>query len=220
MTFEKMPFEKMTFEKMTFEKMTFEKMNVEKMTFEKMTFEKMTFEKMTFEKMTFDKMTFEKNFRSVSKSDSQKLVILRMSWRVFHVQDILLIGICFWGFALPVLEYCSAVWCSTADTHHKLLDRIVSGACFFNRGVWLSATLHIVELWQYYVPCIRSGVTRCTLSMMLYLCRMCQCVARGASVSHRFIYSRLLAAELRSTRGFLFPSQYNNNNTNNNNNFY
>ena len=41
----------------------------------------------------------------------------------------------FWGFVLPVLEYCSAVWCTAADTHLKLLDRVVSGACFLARGV-------------------------------------------------------------------------------------
>ena len=33
------------------------------------------------------------------------------------------------------LEYCSAVWCSDADTHLKLLDRVVSGACFSAGGV-------------------------------------------------------------------------------------
>ena len=36
---------------------------------------------------------------------------------------------------MPVLEYCSAVWCSAADTHLKLLDRVVSGACFLAGGV-------------------------------------------------------------------------------------
>ena len=55
------------------------------------------------------------------------------SWRVFH--DKLLIGRCFWGFVLPVLEYYSAVWCSAADTHLKLLDRVVSSACFIAGGV-------------------------------------------------------------------------------------
>ena len=37
--------------------------------------------------------------------------------------------------------------------------------------VWvcLIVTLHIVDLWHYYVCCIRSGVIRCTLSMVLYL---------------------------------------------------
>ena len=42
----------------------------------------------------------------------------------------------FRGFVMPVLEYCSAVWCSTADTHLKLLDRSVSGARFLTGGVF------------------------------------------------------------------------------------
>ena len=37
---------------------------------------------------------------------------------------------CFRGFVLPVLEYCSAVWRSAADTHLKLLNHAVSGASF------------------------------------------------------------------------------------------
>ena len=28
------------------------------------------------------------------------------------------------GFALPVLEYCSTVWCSAADGHLKQMDRV------------------------------------------------------------------------------------------------
>ena len=39
------------------------------------------------------------------------------------------------GIVLPVLEYCSAVWCSAADTHLNLLDRAVSGASFLSGGV-------------------------------------------------------------------------------------
>ena len=74
------------------------------------------------------KMTFEKHLHSVSTAVSRRLAILRKSWRVFH--DRLLLGRCFCGFALPVLEYCSAVWCSAADAHLKLLDRAVSGAWF------------------------------------------------------------------------------------------
>ena len=73
-------------------------------------------------------MAFEKHLRSVSRAASQRLGILRKSWQVFY--DRLLLGRCFRGFALPVLEYCSAVWCSAADTHLKLLDRIVSGVSF------------------------------------------------------------------------------------------
>ena len=71
--------------------------------------------------VTFDsKMTFEKHLRSVSRAASQRLGILRKSWRVFH--DGTLLWRCFWDFVLPVLEYCSAVWCPGADTHLKLPD--------------------------------------------------------------------------------------------------
>ena len=58
--------------------------------------------------VTFDsKITFEKHLRAVSRAASQRLGILRKSWRVFH--DRSLLGRCFRGFLLPVLEYCSAV---------------------------------------------------------------------------------------------------------------
>ena len=66
--------------------------------------------------VTFDsKLTFEKHLRSVSRAASQRLGVLRNSWRVFY--DRLHIVRCFWGFVLPVLEYCSAVWCLAANTH-------------------------------------------------------------------------------------------------------
>ena len=65
---------------------------------------------------------------------SSKAWYLQESWRVFH--DRLLLGRCFLGIVLPVLEYCSAVWCSAADTHLKLLDRVVSGARFLTGGVF------------------------------------------------------------------------------------
>ena len=67
------------------------------------------------------KMTFEKHLRSVSRAASQWLGILK-SWQVFH--DRLLLGRCFRGFVLQVLEYCSAVWCSAAHTHLRPLDRM------------------------------------------------------------------------------------------------
>ena len=52
--------------------------------------------------VTFDsKMTFERHLRSVSIAASQRLGILRKSWRVFH--DRSLLGRCFRGFVLPVL---------------------------------------------------------------------------------------------------------------------
>ena len=56
------------------------------------------------------------------------------------------------GFVLPVLECCSAVFCSAADTHRKLLESVVSDVSFLT-GVCLNVTLHIVDLWRYYVCC-------------------------------------------------------------------
>ena len=37
---------------------------------------------------------------------------------------------------LEVLEYCSAVWCSAAETHLKLLDRVVGGGSFLTGCVF------------------------------------------------------------------------------------
>ena len=85
--------------------------------------------------VTFDsKMSFEKHFRSVSRAASQRLGILRKSLQVFD--DRLLLARCFRWFVLPVLEYCFAVWCSAADTHLVLLDRVVSGTSFLTGGVF------------------------------------------------------------------------------------
>ena len=81
----------------------------------------------------YSKMTFEKRLRSVSRAASQRLGILRKSWQIFHYR--FLLGRCLLGFVLPVLESCSAVWCSAADTHLKLLDRVVNGDCFLTGGV-------------------------------------------------------------------------------------
>ena len=53
---------------------------------------------------------------------------MRNSWQVFHYRSLLLRS--FWSFVLPVLEYCSAVWCSSADSHLKLLNRVVRSAGF------------------------------------------------------------------------------------------
>ena len=63
--------------------------------------------------VTFDaKMTFEKHLRSVSSAAAQGLGIMRKSWQVFHDRSLLLRS--FWSLVLPVLEFCSAVWCSAA----------------------------------------------------------------------------------------------------------
>ena len=74
------------------------------------------------------KMTFEKHLRSVSSDAAQRLGIMRKSRQIFH--DLSLLLRYFWSFVLPVLEYCSAVWCSAADSYLKLLYRVVRSAVF------------------------------------------------------------------------------------------
>ena len=118
------------------------------------------------------KMTFEKHLRAVSRAASQRLRILRKSWQVFH--DRLLLGRCFGCFVLPVLEYCSAMWCSAADTPLKLLDRVVSGASFLPGGVFECDLAHrrsvAVLCMLYKIRC-----NPLTLFMVLFLRRMCRC---------------------------------------------
>ena len=147
-------------------------------------------------------MTFEKHLRSVSRAASQRLGILRKSWRVFH--DRSLLWRCFWGFVLPVSEYCSAVWCSAADTHLKLLHRAVSGARFLTGVVFECDIAHrrtVAVLCMLYKikcnpvhplngalpwPCVPVRVTHGALGTLM----------------------RRLAAEARSIARLLFPCQY------------
>ena len=147
-------------------------------------------------------MTFEKHLCSVSIAASQRLGILRKSWRVFH--DRSLLGRCFRGFVLPVLEYCPAVWCSAADAHLKLMDHAVSGARFLTGGLFECDIAHR-----------RSVAVLC----MLYKIR-CEAMhpLNGALPApyvpvqlHAVLWSHIgtlmhrLAAEPRRTAGLLFP---------------
>ena len=155
--------------------------------------------------MTFDsKLTFEKHLRSVSRAASQRLGILRKSWRVFHNK--LVIGRCFWGFVLPVLEYRSAVWCSAADTHLKQLDLVVSSACFLAGGLLNCDLSHRRSV---AVLCMLNKI-RCnpkhplcgTLPVPYVPVR----VTRGALTAHWYTFAPS-AAEPRITAGLLFTSQ-------------
>ena len=78
-------------------------------------------------------MTFEKHLRSVSSAAAQRFGIMRKSWQVFHDRSLLVRSFC--SFVVPVLEYCSAVWCSAANSHLKLLDRVVRSSGFLAGGV-------------------------------------------------------------------------------------
>ena len=132
-------------------------------------------------------MTFEKHLRSVSRAASQKLGILRKSWRVFHDRSIL--GRCFRGFVLPVLEYRSAVWCSAAGTHLKLLDRAVSGARFLTGGVFECDISHrrsvAVLCMLYKIGCNPVHSLNGALPGPYVPVR----VARGSLVAHRYTYA-------------------------------
>ena len=132
-------------------------------------------------------MTFEKHRRSVSRAASQRLGILRKSWRVFH--DKLLIGRCFWVFFLPVLKYCSAVWCSAADTHLKLLDRVVSGACFLAGDVLTCDLSHrrsvVVLCMLYKIRCNPKHPLCGALPVPYVPVR----VTGGALIAHRYTFA-------------------------------
>ena len=64
---------------------------------------------------------------------------------------------CFRGFVLPGLENCSAVWCSAADTHHKLLGREVSGVRFLTGGMFECDIAHrrsvAIQYMLYKIRC-------------------------------------------------------------------
>ena len=137
--------------------------------------------------VTFDsKTTFEEHLRSVSRAASQRLGILRKSWQVFHNR--LLLGRCYRGFVLPVLEYCSAVWCSAADTHLRLLDRVVSSASFLTGGVFECDLAHrrsvAVLCMLYKIRCNSMHPLYGALPVPYVPVR----VTRGAVIAHRFTY--------------------------------
>ena len=121
------------------------------------------------------------------QTQDTKLGILRKSWQVFH--DRSLLGRCFMDFVLPVLEYGSAVWCSAADTHLRLLDRVVSGASFLTGGVF---ECDLAYRHSVAVSCMLYKI-RC--NQMHDICGALPVpyvpvwVTRGAVIVHRFTYA-------------------------------
>ena len=91
---------------------------------------------------------------------------------MFHDRSPL--GRCIRGFVLPALEYCSAVWCSAADTHLKLLDRAVSGARFLTDGVFECDISHCrsvaVLCMLYKIRCASMGYMWCSGRTLVHLC--------------------------------------------------
>ena len=72
----------------------------------------------------------------------------------------------------------------------------------------MSVTFLIVDPWQSFACFIRSGVIRCTLLMVLYLDRMCQCLLYAVLWSHIDTLLYLVAAEPRSITELLLTSRW------------
>ena len=122
------------------------------------------------------------------------------------IVDRSLLGRCFRCFVMPVLEYCSAVWCSAADTHLNLLDRAVSGARFLTGCVFECDIAHhrsvavlcmLYKIWCNPVrplngaPPVPYEPVRVTL---------------GALVAHRYTYARPRCRNSQYSRTFIFLS--------------
>ena len=122
--------------------------------------------------VVFDfKMTFEKHLHSsFSKAWYLVKTLASIPWQITSCE--MLSGFCPLRFGVLFCSVVLGCW----DTPHT------SGPCsqwchaVTYLVVWFSVTLHIVDLWQHYACCTRSGVTRCILFMVLYLCCMCRCV--------------------------------------------
>ena len=71
----------------------------------------------------------------------------------------------------------------------------------------MGVTLHIVDLWQYYVCCIRSGAISYTIFMPIDLSRMCQYGLHAVLWSLSVHFTPLPIAVPRRTTGLLFLSR-------------
>ena len=107
------------------------------------------------------------------------------------------------GFCPASFEYCSAVWCSAADTHLKLLDRAVSGARFLTGGVFECDISH-----RRSVPVLCMLIKiRCNpvhpLNGALPGPYVPVRVTRGALVAHRYTYAPPRCRTLQCSRTFI-----------------
>ena len=107
---------------------------------------------------------------------------------------------------MPVWEYYSAVWCSAADTHLKLLDRAVSCARFLT-GVFECDIAHrrsaAILCMLYKIRCNPVDSLNGTLPCPYMPVR----VTRGALVPHRYTYAPPRCRTSHYTTGLLFRSQ-------------
>ena len=113
--------------------------------------------------------------------------------------DRFLIGRCFLCFVLPVLEYCSAVWCSAAE----LLDRAVNGARFLNGCVFECDISHrrsvTVLCMLYKIRCNPVHPLNGALPGLYVTVR----VTRGALVAHQYTNAPSRCSTLQYSRTFI-----------------
>ena len=135
--------------------------------------------------VTFDsKIRINNNLRSVCRAASQRLGTLMKCCRVFY--DRFLLVRCFQVFFLPILEYCSSVWCSAEDTHLKQLDHVVNVTLLFR------SVAALCMLYKF----------KCNSMHSLNGALPGSYVPVRVTGAHQYTY-----APPRSTIGVLFPSQ-------------
>ena len=112
------------------------------------------------------------------------------------------------GFVLPVLEYCSAMWCLAADTHLRLLDRVVNGACFLAGGMLDCDLAHrrsvSVLCMLYKIRCNPTHPLYGALPVPYVPVR----VTRGAVIAHRYTYAPPRCRTSQYHRTFIPSSVY------------
>ena len=101
------------------------------------------------------------------------------------------------------MEYCSAVWCSAADTHLKLLDRAVSGARFLTGCVFECHISHrrsvAVQCMLFKIRCNPVHPLNGTLPGPYVPAR----VTRDALVAHLYTYAPPHCRTLQYSRTFI-----------------
>ena len=105
------------------------------------------------------------------------------------------------------MEYCSAEWCSAADSHLKLLDRVLRSAGFLNGGVLECNLAHrrsVAELCMLFK--IKSNPMH-PLSGALPLPHVQARVTRGDVVAYIGTRSRILVVGVLSIAEPLCPSR-------------
>ena len=104
---------------------------------------------------------------------------------------------------MPLLEYCSAVCCSAADTHLRLLDRVVSVASFLTGGVFECDLAHRRSVAVLYM------LNKIRCNPMHPLCGALPVpyvpvrVTHGAVIAHWFTYAPPLCRTSQYRRTFI-----------------